>query len=160
MATIPASSSPAIVIDANVMIALCAKETDKYAMALAQIQQYVHDGFVAYAPGGIVMETLYALCRKLQDGFLTTTEHAQAVQHFEQRMLGILPPPNGEASLVARAEQIRGTYSCRRSADALYIALAEELTQMGSTELVTFDADLQKQAAAAAPSVVVRLLMP
>jgi len=60
--------------------------------------------------------------------------------------------------LIARAEEIRGGYSCRRSADGLYIALAEELSQSVPTELLTFDEDLPKQAAKNAPAVKVNLL--
>jgi predicted nucleic acid-binding protein len=68
------------------------------------------------------------------------------------------PPPSGDAALIARAEQIRNGYGCSHSADGIYIALAEELSQSGATELLTFDTDLPKQAARNAPTVKVNLL--
>jgi predicted nucleic acid-binding protein len=158
MATTPPSSPPAVVIDANVLIALCAREPDTYPVALAQMRQYVQDGCVAYATGVLVAEALYGLCRKLQSGAMTPAEHQRAILHLCVRMRGIRPPPIGDAALTARAEQIRGTYGCSRSADGLHIALAEQLAQAGPTELVTFDADLQSQTATAAPTVTIRLL--
>lgn len=154
------SSPPAVVVDANVLIALCAKGADKYTVAHAQMTQYAVGGWRFYAPGVIIAETLFVLCGKLQSELITPTEHLQAIQVLIAEMKSILPPPNGDASLIQRAEQIRGGYSCRRSADGLYIALAEELAQTGVAELVTFDADLQKQAAATSPIVRVRLLVP
>ena len=65
---------------------------------------------------------------------------------------------NGEKSLVLRAEAIRTTYTCRRSADGIYIALAEELTATRPTVLLTFDKDMPNQIAKNAPTVSVQLL--
>ena len=114
------SSSPAFVVtDANVMIALCAQEADKYSVAKSIIEQYANNGAVFYAPGVIVAETLFALCRRLADGLLTPAEHAQAVQSFRVRMQAVLPPPQGDAILISRAEQIRGAYGCSHSADGI-----------------------------------------
>jgi predicted nucleic acid-binding protein len=149
-----------VVIDANVSIAISAKEIDTYPVALAQMRQYVHTGSLIYAPGVLIAESLYILCRKLQNSILTAAQHRRAVQRLRRITSGIMPPPNGDASLVERAEQIRGSYGCSRSADGLYIALAEQLAQAGPAELVTFDTGLQTQAAAAAPTVTVRLLTP
>jgi len=59
-----------------------------------------------------------------------------------------------------RAEEIRGSYGCSRSADGLYIALAEELATTRPTELVTFDAAMPSHVAATAPTVTVRLPVP
>lgn len=73
-------------------------------------------------------------------------------------MQSVSPPPNGEASLILRADQIRGSYGCSRSADAPYIALAEELSRTYTTRLLTFDQGLPKQAAQNAPLVKVHLL--
>jgi predicted nucleic acid-binding protein len=147
-------------MDANFLIALCAKEPDKFAKAHAQLSQYVRDGCRFFAPGVLVAEALFVLCRKLMDGSLTPTEHAQAVQSLVVYLGAISPPPHGDAALAARAEQLRGTYGCSRSADGLYLALAEELANAGPAEFVTFDVDLQKQAASHAPTVTVRLLTP
>jgi len=80
------------------------------------------------------------------------------VQSLHIRMTAILPPPSGEASLILRADQICGGYGYSRSADALYIALAEEISQTTTTRLLTFDQGLPKQAARNAPLVSVHLL--
>jgi predicted nucleic acid-binding protein len=149
-----------VVIDASVLIAICANEPDKYALARAALQQYATAGCALHAPNLAVMETLYILCRKLEAQVLTPAEHATAVLNLTAAMALILTPPGGDASLIARAEQIRSGYSCRRSADSFYIALAEQLTGLGPTELLTFDSGQRSQAATMAPSVTVRLLTP
>ena len=43
-----------VVIDANVVIAICAKEADKLANAEAKIKEYSTNGCAFYAPGVIV----------------------------------------------------------------------------------------------------------
>ena len=158
MVTIPANSFGAVVIDASVLIALCAKEQDKILTAEAALSSYNALDWTYYAPAVIINETLFALCWKLQNGKLSKANHQEAIRNFIDYMSVILPPPNGEASLIVRAEEIRNGYSCRRSADGLYIALAEELSQFVPTELLTFDEDLPKQAAKNAPAVKVNLL--
>lgn len=158
--TSPSSPPPAVVMDASVLIVLCAKEAGNYPLAITEIRQYVQNGFVAYAPGVIGAESLHVLCLKLQNGFLTPLEHKRSIQRLQIRMRGILPPPGGDSSLLIRAEEIRGTYTCRRSADGLYIALAEQLALSRPTELVTFDVDMFKQTSSTAPAVTVRLLTP
>ena len=152
------SNLPLTVIDANVLTALCAKEPNKYARAKIAVEQRALKGSLFYAPGVIVAETLFALCRQLADGILTPTEHAQAVQSLDIRMGAILPPPNGDAMLVLRAEQIRGSYGCSRSADGLYLALLEDLATFGRAELLTFDVALKTQALIALPALMVTLL--
>ena len=158
MAWNPLTTSGALVIDANVVIAVCAKETQKYTKARAELQNYSRLGYLWYAPGVITSESLHALCRKEQEGFITPQEYAQSVSDFQVFMQSVFPPPNGEASLILRADQIRAGYGCSRSADALYIALAEELSQTYTTRLLTFDQGLPKQAAQHAPLVNVHLL--
>ena len=74
-------------------------------------------------------------------------------------MTNVLPPPNGDASLILRADQICVGYGASRSANALYIALADELSQTYHTYLLTFVRDLTKQGAQNAPSVAVHLLL-
>lgn len=73
-------------------------------------------------------------------------------------MTSIYPPPNGDRSLIARAERIGADYGCSRSADGIYIALAEELSQTRPTAHLTFDKELPAQAAQNAPTVIVQLL--
>lgn len=156
----PQLISPVCVIfDANAMIALCAQEPIRYALITAEVNSYANAGSLFYAPHIIVGETLYALRRKLTEGALTAAEHAQAVQSFNTRMSVVLPPPNGDAALILRADQICAGYGASRSADAIYLALAEELaTSYADVRLLTFDADLPKQAARNAPTVTVHLL--
>src|SRR5579872_5072298 len=144
----PTSSPPGtVVLDASVSIAVAAKEADKEPKASAEIVHYSGLGYEFFAPGALVTETLYVLCKQWESGTLAAADHAQAVQDFDALMSKVLPPPDGDGALVLRAEAIRGTYTCRRSADAVYIALAEVLTATRPTVLLTFDADMSKQAA-------------
>ena len=158
MAIILPNKPACVVIDANIMVALCAKEPLRFVALTAEVESYARAGSLFYAPNIIVGESLYALRRKLTDGALNATEHAQAVQSLRVRMTAILPPSGGEASLILRADQICDGYGYSRSADALYIALAEELSQTHTTHLLTFDQGLPKQAAQNAPLVNVHLL--
>jgi len=152
------NSVGAVVVDANVSIALAAREVAKEAQARAALSYYSSSGYLLFAPGVIVSETLFVLCGKEQQLLLSPAQYAQAIQNFHAFMVGVLPPPGGEASLILRADQIRGSYGCGRSADAIYIALAEELSQTYTTHLITFDQGLPKQAARNAPLVNVHLL--
>ena len=149
-----------VVVDASVIIALCAKEPDKYEKTRAALQGHIEDGAALHAPHLVVMETLYVLCSKRQAQVLTDTEHAAAIANFDSALTIISFPSDGDASLIARAERIRQGYGCSRSADSLYIALAEQLAASGPAELLTFDAGQQRQAAENAPSVTVTLLVP
>ena len=115
----------AVVIEANIVVAIAAHEAGRDAAATAEIANYSSQGYALYAPGAIVTETLYALCNKLTNGTLLALAHTAAIKNFERLMLGIEPPPMGEAALIARAEQLRTGYGCSRSADGVYIALAE-----------------------------------
>jgi predicted nucleic acid-binding protein len=153
-----ASSSGGVVIDANVAVALAAHEVGRDAAASAEITKYLSQGFVLYAPGTIISETLYALCHKLNSGILSPASHSLAIANFQRTMTVVEPPPNGEACVIHRAEEIRATYGCSRSADGIYIALAEELSKTMPTVLLTFDQELPKQAAKNAPTVTVVLL--
>ena len=148
-----------VVIDASALIGLCASEPDKLALVQAALQDYVQQSATFHVPHLIVMETLYILCRKRQNGSLTEAQHIAAVALLQSAMTTIEPPANGDASLIARAEAMRGAYGCSRSADSMYIALAERLSAVGSTELLTFDAGQKQQAAAMAPTVTVNLLV-
>jgi predicted nucleic acid-binding protein len=60
--------------------------------------------------------------------------------------------------LLLRAEAIRGSYTCRRSADGVYIALAEALSATRPTVLLTLDEGIKRQAAANAPAVRVHIV--
>lgn len=158
MASTPASSPGSVVIDANVLIAICAREKDKFDKAQDALNDYARSGWLFYAPGVVIGEVLYVLCGKLQNGTFTTIEHKKAIKSFEAQIRAILPPPNGDAALVNKAEELRSGYGCSRSADSIYLALAWELAQSVATELLTFDKDLEKQAVKNAPSLKINLL--
>jgi predicted nucleic acid-binding protein len=152
------NSAGAVVIDANVLISICSNEPSE-ATARAALADYTARNWAFYAPSVIVTEVLFALCRKLQDGSLSAASHKQAVEDFNGSYLpAISPPPNGDAALLLRAEEIRSGYSCLHSADGFYLALAEELTLSGTAEFLTFDKRVVNVAANNAPSVKVNLL--
>src|SRR3712207_5894567 len=98
----PTSSAGAVVVDANILISICAKEQATYVMTKAAFEYYATRGWAFYAPGVIVSEVLYTLCGKLQGGILTRTEHSEAVEFFRNYMSVIFPPPSGDASVIAR----------------------------------------------------------
>jgi predicted nucleic acid-binding protein len=159
--TPPSKPAPAIVLDATIAVSIASKEATTQAQANAEVTRYLSLGYEFFAPGVLVSETLFALCRMLKnDKSLTAAQHRHAVSDFHTLLNFILPPPQGEISLVLRAEEIRGNYTCYRSADGLYLALAEELSQARTTILLTLDEGMQKQAARNAPSVTVQLVSP
>lgn len=149
----------AVVVDANVAVAIAAKEADKETQAKVVLADYIAQGYELFAPGAITMEMLYALCQKFQNGLLNETEYKASAIDLEDLLVSLLPPPNGEASLVHRAYEIGEGYGCSHSADGVYIALAESLAATRPTILLTFDKELPKQAAKNAPAVSVHLLI-
>ena len=157
MASGTTTSPASVVIDANVVIAICAKEADKLAIAEAKVKEYSTSGCRFFAPGVLFAECLFVFCRKLKDGVFSNADHTGAMLAFIKMMANINPPPNGDANLVMRAEEIRSSLGCSRSADGIYLALAEKLSKVSSTEVVTFDTGMQSQATASrlAPAVVV-----
>jgi len=50
------------VIDANVLIAICAREKDKFDKAQDALNDYARSGWLFYAPGVVIGEVLYVLC--------------------------------------------------------------------------------------------------
>ena len=56
------------------------------------------------------MESLYAICRQLQDGLITSAEHAGALGNLRAfvSMLDVVIVLDGD--LIPRAEQIRQNY--------------------------------------------------
>ncbi len=158
MAWNPLTINAAVVLDANVAISVAAKEAATEVKAKATIAQYTNSGHAFFAPGVIISETFYALRNQMKNGILTPAEYGQAVLDFDALMRNVGPPPNGDVSLILRADQICTGYGASRSADAIYIALAEELSRVCPARLLTFDRDLVKQAARNAPTVNVHLL--
>ena len=98
MASIPPSSAGAVVIDANIAIALCAKEASAVKVHRA-ISGYGVRNYQFYAPGVLVAETLYVLCKKLQSGVLSPSDHASAVADFDVLLDSVLPPPGATVLL-------------------------------------------------------------
>ena len=105
MASAPASSVGSVVVDANVLIAICAREKAKFNKAETALKDFAAKGSVFYAPGLIIGEVLYVLCGKLQNGLLTAAEHDKAVRSFQAQMNAILPPPRGDAALVTKSRR-------------------------------------------------------
>src|ERR1700752_1521309 len=120
----PPSRSGAVVVDANVLISLCAKEPT-FATAEQALADYASKGWTVHAPNVIVAEVLYVLCLKRQNGLLTPTAYDDAIKNFQDQMEAMLPPRQGDAALIGRAKDIQGAYGCSHSADGLYIALVE-----------------------------------
>jgi len=153
------NSPGVVVIDANILVSICSKEptceTAENALA-----DYAAKGWPFYAPGAILTEVLFILCKKLQSGLLTEAEHKEAIESFNDYMRQIFPSPRGDISFILRSEEIRKGYSCLHSADGFYIALAEELTKTSEAELVTFDKRMVNVAAKNAPTVKVIFLTP
>lgn len=149
-----------VTLDASFVIGLCAREPGKYPKAQAALQQRVVDGCSLHAPHLLVMETAYVLCGKQQAAVITPAEYAAAVANLQTVLTIVEFPAGGDVALYARAEQMRQGYGCSRSADGFYIALAENLAASGPSELLTFDAGQQSQAASVAPIVTVTLLTP
>lgn len=151
------NSPGAVVVDSNVLISICSKETS-LATAQQTLADYAAKNWVFYAPGVMVAEALFVLCRKLSDGILTASVYNEAIEMLKDQTAAILPPPGGDAGLIQRAKEIQSGYSCLHSADCLYLALTEELAKSGLAEFVTFDKRVVNVAASNAPTVKVNLL--
>lgn len=149
-----------IVVDANVAIALCSHEPGRAPVVAAALSSYAQQGRQAYAPAVIAAEALYVLCRKRAEGVLTPDEHARAVAALQAFLSALAAPPVSDLALAARADALRGAYGCSRSADGLYLALAEFLAQGAPVDLITFDVDLARQAEAMPDHVHPVLLHP
>lgn len=142
-------------IDANVLIAIAAKESGTHREAEVTFKKYSQNGWTFFAPDVLVAEVLFALCQKLNAGLITQAEYDSAIQTFKE-YLTIISLPADDGMLATRAVEIRKTYGCSLSSDSLYIALAESLANNNSVEIFTLDAGMTNQAAKNAPSVVVR----
>ncbi|MGH9842316.1 MAG: type II toxin-antitoxin system VapC family toxin [Blastocatellia bacterium] len=139
------------------MISICSKETS-VATAEQAFADYAAKSWVFHAPGVIIAEVLFVLCRKLSDGTLAAAAYDEAIEIFKDHMATILPPPSGDAALIQRAREIQTGYSCLHSADCIYLALAEELAMRGTAEFLTFDKRVVNVAKNNAPSVKINLL--
>jgi predicted nucleic acid-binding protein len=90
--------------DANIFIALCAKEP-KQSKAEKALKDYADDGWDFYAPNIIVAEVLYILCQKNQAGTLTNVAYKQAIESFQDQMKAVKTV--SDADLIKRAFDIQ-----------------------------------------------------
>jgi predicted nucleic acid-binding protein len=153
----PNNPAGAVVIDANILIAICSNEPGA-ATARAALTNYTQQNWAFYAPSTILAEVLFVLCKKVQNGVIDAATYQKAIEDFADFVSVISPPPNGDAALLVRAEEMRRGYSCLHSADGFYLALTEALTQTGAAEFLTFDQRVVNVAARNAPTVQVNLL--
>ena len=151
------SSPGSVVIDVNVLLAICTREP-KEATARTAMADYATGNWTFHAPGVISGEFLFIACQKLLSGALAQSSYDKAVEDFSDYMRAILPPPSGEAALIPRAKEIRSGYGCSRATDCLYIVLAEELVKSGLAEILTFDVGMVNHVAKNAPTVKVNCL--
>ena len=80
----PPINSKIAVVDANVLIAIAAKESGTHKDAEVRFKKYSQDGWIFFAPNVIVAEVLFALCQKLSGGLLTQAEYNSAIQTFKE----------------------------------------------------------------------------
>jgi predicted nucleic acid-binding protein len=149
------SSPNALITDANILISICSKEPTALS-AETVLENYAKNGWEFFAPNIIVAEVLYILCQKLQNNLLTPKSYDEAIENFQDQMKIIQTPP--DAQIIKRAKEIQNTYGCSRSADSIYIALAEDLAKTRTVELLTFDKGMINQAAKNAPTVTIKVL--
>lgn len=151
----PANNPNALVLDANVLISVCSKEPTA-ANAETVLENYAKNGWEFFAPNIIVAEVLYILCRKLQNNLITPKSYDEAIENFQDQMK-IIQTPN-DAEFIRRVKEIQNGYGCSRSADSIYIALAEDLAKTRTVELLTFDKGMTNQILKNAPTVTVKIL--
>lgn len=99
---------------------------------------------------------LYILCQKHQSKNLTNQSYKEAIENFRDQMKAIKTV--ADKVLIKRATEIQKDYGCSRSADSLYIALAEHLSKSNTVEILTFDNGFTNQIAKNAPIVKVKVL--
>jgi len=147
-----------VVVDANVVIAICSKEAITYPKAEHAFRSYARRAWDFCAPNIVVAEVLYVLCRKVADGVLTNGEHDLCVKAFEEIMTNVITPGGGDSTLISRAVEIRASYGCSRMSDSIFLAYAEKLTVDRKVELLTLDTGMINHAAKCTPTVSVNLL--
>ncbi len=151
----PTNNPNALITDANIIISVCSKEPTA-TIAKSALESYAKNGWEFFAPNIIVAEVLYILCQKLQNGLLTPKTYDEAIENFQDQMKVTRTP--SDAQFIKRAKEIQNGYGCSRSADSIYITLAEDLAKNRTIELLTFDKGMTNQAAKNAPTVTVKVL--
>ena len=81
-----------VVVDASVAIAIAAKEAGSEQKANTAISAYVLQGSKVMAPGVLLSESLYVLCKMRDGGTLKTAEYSQAILDLDI-FVGIFEPP-------------------------------------------------------------------
>lgn len=151
----PKNSPNTLIIDANIIIAVCSKEPTAIKI-LSALGKYAEDDCEFFAPNVSVAEVLYILCQKMSNGLLQPKAYEDAIENFRDQMKTIQTLP--DAQFIQRAKEIQKSYGCSRSADSIYISLAEELAKTRTAELFTLDRGMVNQAAKNAPTVTVKVL--
>ncbi len=152
----PANNIEVVVIDASILVSICSKEKPSYRAARTALDAYTIGGAEFFAPSLVVGEVVFALCQKVRAGVLTAFEHANAVDLFLDIMKNI-SLREGNASLVKRAIEILGSYGCSRSSDSFYLALAEDLADNKTVELLTLDNGMMNQASKNALAITIKV---
>ena len=148
----------AVVIDACILVSISSNEACSYKIAEKSFDTYAMNGWEFFAPNVIISEGMFALCKKLNANILTAKDHDKAVESYLD-YTSFISLHNNESSLMKRAVEIRKGYGCSRSADGIYIALAEELTKSRTTEFLTLDGGMKNQISNSAPTVNLNLLV-
>ncbi len=151
----PTNNPNALITDANIIISVCSKEATA-TIAKSELESYAKNGWEFFAPNIIVAEVLYILCQKLQNGLLTAKAYDEAIENFQDQMKVTQTP--GDAQFIKRAKEIQNSYGCSRSADSIYIALAEDLAKTRTVEFLTFDRGIINQAVKNALMITVKIL--
>lgn len=148
-----------VVIDASFMIGICARERDKHDQARTLLEEYQDSHCRLYAPGVMLTECCFVLCKKKRDGEIGAADHTLAVESLIMSMKGVSPTPCNESDLIRRADFFAEPYGCNFVNDSMYLALAEYLSLSGPTDLLTFDKKMHDRATNLAPAIRSRLLI-
>jgi predicted nucleic acid-binding protein len=148
------------VLDACFLVGYCAKEKDKYRVVMERLSEYARENRALYIPGVAIGEVIWTICRLREEGAIDVAVRDLSLLSFREFCKQLHNSPDGDLALVGRTIEIRTPYGPNRSYDAVYIALAERLTERGDTVFSTFDVRAEKQAQAMAPTVKVELLVP
>lgn len=89
-----------VVLDASVLVALCAREPHRVHEAEAAMGVRDRDGCAFHAPNALVTETQYVLCKKAASGSLAQAEYGTALVNLQEALSTIAFAPEGDADLL------------------------------------------------------------
>ena len=98
------SSPTAVVVDSNVLISIYSKETS-HSIAGQALADHAAKGSAFYAPGVVVAEVLFVLCRKLSDGTLIASAYDEAIDILKDYLAVMLQPAAWRHSLGPTSER-------------------------------------------------------